>query len=62
MASGFGREIGVWRLLGGERIITLTGYFSCVTRIVFSPNGDYLICGLEDSTIDMWNFFIKGLC
>ena len=54
MSGSFDNTIGVWRVLSGERIKTLTGHCSFVTRVVFSVDGEYLASGSFDYTIGVW--------
>ena len=50
LASGSAdKTVGVWRVLGGERVETFTGHSSEVFSVVFSPDGEYLVFGTGSS-------------
>ena len=42
----------MWRVLSGEHIKTFTGHSGAVGSVGFSPNGEYLVSGSHDKTIE----------
>jgi serine/threonine protein kinase len=58
-ASGYGRTLQLWNLLGdGQRtdlpLEQVRGAF--VTSLVFSADGRYIACGSSDTTIKLWAY------
>ncbi len=42
-------------LLGGEKLLTLTGHAGPISSVAFSRNGNWLASGGGDDTVKVWD-------
>jgi WD40 repeat protein len=54
--QGSDKSIRVWEIKTGKEIRKFTGHGAAVRCLAFTPNGDYLVSGSEDSTVRIWPF------
>jgi len=47
--------IRVWRVSDGALVRTLTGHTGFVYSVAFSPDGNLLVSGSDDRTIQLWS-------
>jgi WD40 repeat protein len=55
IASNSDRIIKLWDLATGEEIASLSGHSQRVNVVTFTPDGQTLVSGSDDSTIKVWN-------
>ena len=47
--------IEIWDAKKGKCLKTLEGHLDCVTSVVYSPDGKYIVSGSRDKTIKIWD-------
>ena len=55
LASGTGRRVRLWDVSTGEITAVFVGHRSGVTSMAYSPNGEILASGSDDTTIKLWD-------
>jgi WD40 repeat protein len=54
-AADVNREIYVWELATGDKVLTFQGHQKAVTSLAISPDGKTLLSGSEDATMLLWD-------
>ncbi len=55
MSGSADKTIRIWDVESGECIKTLIGHQEDVWRVIYSPDGKYIISGSHDRTIKIWD-------
>ena len=55
MSCSYDKTIKIWDFDTGKLLKSLEGHEEEVCCVSFSPNGDYIASGSEDTTIKIWN-------
>ena len=56
-SGGYDRKIKLWDVATGEERLTLSGHYSSVESVAFSPDGKTLAAATEQS-VDLWDVAI----
>ena len=55
LASGAGKSIFIWDIMGGELLKTLSGHTAKINRLEYLPSGKVLASGSSDGTVILWD-------